>query len=173
MSFFRSKTLRGITYDLSHLDPFTFPLQVDTNIFIVHVSFHLHCFTIKLTAGHQPDLRYTYGSEARAFDPERHRLSKMLPEFIRSMGSRSVYWSQQGNFFFWRNPAESYAPYLVFFDVVKSQQAGSDVRVHVRSAYPKPNMALRAAPIRFTTLIEMTAGGKTPKAGPIQQIKRK
>ena len=173
MIVFRPKRFQGKTYDFSHLNPFTFDLDVDERCFGVGVSFSCHCFTVKLTSAHSPDFLYDHGGERRAFDLLRHELSLQLPDFFRQLGNRSVYWSNKGNFFFWRSPALLNAPYLVFFDAVKAARPGVDVQIHVRSAHPKPNMALRASPVKFTTLIRATALGQKIKAGPAQQIKRK
>jgi hypothetical protein len=89
------------------------------------------------------------------------------------MGNRSVYWSNKGNFFFWRNPENLNAPYLVFFNAIKSTKSGVDVHIDVRTAHPKPNMAQFASPVKFTTLIQAKATGKKINAGPAQSIKRK
>jgi hypothetical protein len=173
MTTFKSKKLGGTVYDLSHLEPFVFSLAADEDNFAVGVSFSCHCFTVTWSAAFSPDFLYEHGNEKRAFDIQRHGLSLLLPDFFRQLGNRSVYWSNKGNFFFWRNPAALNAPYLIFFDAIKSTAPGIDVRIHVRTAHPKPGMVLFASPVKFTTLVRMTAAGKKLKPGPAQQIKRK
>lgn len=173
MSFFKSKKFQGAQYDCSHLDPFKFTLKADNKNFDVEVAFSCHCFTVELTSAHGPDFLYVHRGERRAFDVQRHHLSLQLPNFFHQMGNRSVYWSNKGNFFFWRNPAALSSPYLVFFDAVRASRDEVDVRIDVRTAHPKPNMTLWASPVKFTTLVEAKAEGRKLKVGPAQQIKRK
>ena len=175
MAFFTSKIIQGVTYTLGHLDPFSFSIAIEGKKRIVAVRFSLHCFTEGLTPRHSPDLRYTHNGEIRAFDFDRHILSKLLPTIIQTLGNRSVYLSQLSNYFVLRqNPATGFiGPYLVFFNVVKAKEAGIDVLMNVESAYIKLNMAERAAPVKFTTLIEKTATGQEVPRGPLQTIKRK
>lgn len=175
MPFFKPKTIRGTTYNLDHLDPFTFEVVTDAKPRVVSVLFGCHCFTETLAAHHTPDLRYLHAGEPRAFDNDRYTLSHQLPELIRTLGSRSVYLSQQANYFVLRqNPLTGFdGPYLVFFNILRARQKGIDVVMNVESAYMKPNMADRASPVKFTTLIEKTAAGQAVPRGPIQAIKRK
>jgi hypothetical protein len=175
MAFFRPKTIQGVTYTLGHLEPFSFEIATGANTRIVAVRFGCHCFTEKLTARHTPDFRYRHGGETRAFDLDRHTLSLVLPEMLATLGSRSVYRSQLTNYFILRqNPVTGFSgPYLVFFNVAKARSEASDVLMNIESAYMKPNMADRAAPVKFTTLIEKTAAGQPVPRGPLQVIKRK
>jgi hypothetical protein len=106
MAIFHSKTIRGETYTLEHLEPFSFPLKTDARLRVVEVRFSCHCFTEEITPAHTPDLHYTYGHETRAFAFDRHELSKLLPQMIKELGLRSVYMSMQNNFF--RIAAEPY-----------------------------------------------------------------
>ena len=73
-----------------------------------------------------------------------------------------------------QNPATGFiGPYLVFFNVLKARATGIDVLMNIESAYIKPNMAERAAPVKFSTLIEKTATGQKVPRGALQTIKRK
>jgi hypothetical protein len=175
MAIFHSKTIRGETYTLEHLEPFSFPLKTDAGLRVVEVRFSCHCFTEDITPAHTPDLHYTHGHETRAFAFDRHELSKLLPQMIKELGRRSVYMSMLNNFFVLRqNPAMGFiGPYLVFFNVTRSRDKGVHVLMNVESAYMKPGMTDRASPVTFTTLIEYTAAGKRVPRGPPQTIKRK
>ena len=138
---------------------------------MVAVRFTCHCFTEDITSAHTPDLHYTHGHETRAFDFDRHELSKLLPQLISELGRRSVYMSMLSNFFVLRQILRR--PYLVFFNVTRSTTKGVHVLMNIESAYMKPGMTDRAAPVKFTTLIEITAAGQRVPRGPAQTIKRK
>lgn len=175
MAFFRPKTIKGVIYDLAHLDPFSFELPLADKKWSIRVQFHCHCFTEALAAHHTPDLRYQHDRETRAFDFQRYDLSHQLPNLIRTLGSRSVYLSSQINYFTLRQDAHPQhpGPYLVFFNVHKLERRSEDVLMMIESAYIKPNMADRASPVKFTTLIEKTASGEKVPRGAPQLIKRK
>jgi len=175
-SFFKSKTIKGQVYDLSHLNPFQFSLEGMEGTYTIEVIFSCHCFTEAVGNQHTPDFHYTHKGEKRAFCISRHGLSIALPSMITSLGKQSVYWNNRGNFFFWRNQAitGTNIPYLVFFDTIRSRgKNGVDVVMNVESAHLKPNMTQSAAPIKFANLIEAKATGKAIKPGPRVSIKRK
>lgn len=173
MAVFKTKRLNGVDYVLDHLDPFQFVLTAGQDSFTVEVHFSCHCFTEEVTAHHKPDLYYTHAGERRAFDLTRYDQSIALPGLVSSLGTRSVYYTRQVNYFFLRNLPNTPGPYVVFFDPAKAKKAGVDVLLNVQSAYCKPGMTDRAAPVKFTTLVEATAKNKAVNRGPVQQIKRK
>jgi len=175
MAYFKSKTIRGQVYDLDHLDPFDFEIEVEGAVIVVHVEFSCHCFTEGLGPQHTPDLRYTHGKETRAFDVQRFELSKKLPDILRTLGNRSVYRTQQESFFVLRQEDIEglKVPYLVFFSAFKATDKRVHVRLLVRSAYLKPGMTEWAAPVKFSTLVRFTRDGRKPPMGPKQQLKRK
>jgi hypothetical protein len=115
---FKKKITQGQSYDLSHLDPFSFELQDGEQTFKVGVDFTCHCFTEALTQAHSPDFHYMHNGEKRAFSIARHSLSLRLPGMVTTLGNKSVYHSEQGNFFFLRDVNAS--PYLVFFDLFRA-----------------------------------------------------
>jgi hypothetical protein len=175
MATFNPKTIRGKTYTLEHLEPFCFTLETDAGPRVVDVRFSCHCFTEELTPAHTPDFRYKHGHETRAFDFDRHELSKLLPLLISELRRRSVYFSKMSNFFtLQQDPATGFTgPYLVFFNVTRSKTKGVHVLMNVESAYMKPDMTDRASPVKFTTLIEKTAARQDVPRGPEVLIKRK
>lgn len=174
MAFFKSKQIGGQVFDLSHLEPFDFTLIADNRPITVHVEFGCHCFTEKLSEHHTPDLRYTHNGETRAFNAERHRLSFKLPDLIQTVGSKTVYHTKKGSYFILRDESieGKKVPYLVFFSAFKSTNKTVHVQLLVRSAYLKPEMAERAAPVRFSTLMQFVRDGRTPPQGPTIQMKR-
>ena|ERR1700761_7488451 len=171
MAFFKSKKLQGTVHDLGHLDPFDIVVPLDEETFRVRVEFGCHCFTTKLEPHHPPDLIYEHKSEKRAFDVERYHLSKLLPDYIRGLVGCSVYWSNQGSFFFWRTPED--VLYLVFFTALKAKNGKADVRIRIESAYPKQTLAKYASPIDFEALVKTKAKGEFPDFGPKVALKRK
>jgi hypothetical protein len=173
-SYFPSASIGGQTYDLGHLDPFTFRFTADGLAYAVKVIFSCHCFTEGLQAHHTPQDHYTHDGETRAFCVERHGLSIMLPGLVQSLGT--VYHNTKwGNFFFWKNHQLQTAttPYLVFFNMAKSTSGNADVLMNINSAHLKPNMTQFAAPVKFKTLVEAKAKGRKLKTGKPIQIKRK
>ena len=173
MPVFKPKRIKGVTYALDHLDPFQFALANGDDSFTVEVHFSCHCFTEDIGPHHTPDLHYTHNGERRAFDMVRYGHSKLLPGLIASLGNRSVYYTKQVNYFFLRDLPNVDGAYVVFFDPAKAKKKGVDVLINIQSAYCKPGMTDRAAPVKFTTLVEATAKNKVVNRGPIQQIKRK
>ena len=175
MAYFRNKTIQGQVYDLSHLEPFTFVLEVEGQEFHVSVEFSCHCFTETFGAERTLDLKYVHAGETRAFDVIRHALSKKLPDMIRKLGNQSVYHSEQGNFFVLRDQEldGGKQPYLIFFNTFKATSKAVHVRLVVRSAYLKPNMSRWGSPIRFSTLVKATTENRPLKMGPRVQVKRK
>ena len=167
--------MRGVVYDLSHLDPFVHEVVVDGEAFRVRVTFTSHVFTEKLEARHTPDLRYSFANEVRAFDVRRHQLSLALPGLLRTHGNRSVYHSDRGTFFLLKGVpnAPGNRPYAVFFAALKSNRNDADVAITVRSAYEKDRIALQAQPVKLTRLVKAIADEVPVPAGPPARIQRR
>ena len=174
MAHFSNKTIKGLLYDLSHVDPFTFPVTHGQNTLNAFVTFDDHVFTEAHDPEvHTPDLIYSRRPSGwRAFNVRRWELSRDLPELFRTLGGQSVYRSKGRNFFFLRGEARQ-APYAVFFEARQSNREGADVHVIVRSAYEKESMASRASPVRLPRLVDAVARGDDPPVGPPAQIKRR
>ena len=171
-------TIRGVTYEMDHLDPLRLEVAIGEGaIHRVLVSFKCHCFTEKLKPRHTPDFHYTHRGEKRAFDINRHSLSLQLPGMIAWLGATTVYRStnpKSDNFFFWRQNSPGFSgPYLVFFNVAKAKRADVDVVMNVESAYLKPNMTDRGSPITFATLIDKIARNRRVPFGLPVMVKRK
>lgn len=123
MTRFRNKTINGRLYDLSHLDPFTFPVTHKQITRIVRVTFEDHVFTEAHNPhAHAPDLIYSRRpGDWRAFNVRRRELSYDLPVLFRNLGSQSVYRSKGQNFVFLRSKVGQ-APYVVFFQALQSSR---------------------------------------------------
>jgi hypothetical protein len=88
MPHFKPKTIRGVFYDLAHVDPMRFIVNHNDKTFAVKVIFSCHCFTEELDpAIHTPDYHYVHETERRAFSVMRYDLSKQLPALISSLGA--------------------------------------------------------------------------------------
>lgn len=176
MPYFKPKKIKGVVYDLSHLDSFDFELRVNKEYFKIKVIFSHHCFTEKRLKHHTPDFFYHHkGDNKRAFCMNRYTLSLALPKTIQTLGNATVYHSEQNNFFFVRTSTISNlnGPYIIFFKPIISRSSTVDVAMHINSAYLKPNMTQEGSGINFTTLIEATANNRKIYPGKKQRIKRK
>ncbi|WP_188129093.1 hypothetical protein [Rhizobium sp. NFACC06-2] len=175
MAFFTSKSINGITYDLSHLEPFTFKVSQDDTSYRVRVEFGHHCFTEERLSWHSIDRLYAFKGEKRSFCTERYKDSKPLRSIIESLNERTVYFGKEYNYFVLRNTdlLGNGPPYAVFFDVQKARnKRAGDVFMRVQSAYKKPNMVETAAPISFFALLDAKAKGLPPAPGKKITIKR-
>ncbi len=157
MAYFKKKNYRGTTYSLDHLDPFAFVISENEVEFRIWVEFSCHCFTEEKQVWHAPDTIYQHENEIRAFCTQRHNYSRRLPALTRSINERSVYFGEEYNFFSISNTdlRGNGPPYLIFFDVYKShnKKKGNAI-LKIRSAYIKPNMTERAAPVSFFDLVQ-------------------
>jgi hypothetical protein len=177
---FRTVTIEGRTYDLSHLDPFTFEFVVPEKagkppqIYVIDVQFSWHCFTRGIAAGENfpQALAYRRGRETRMFDERRYGFSQRLPGIIRNIGSRKCFHTGKGNFFTveFIEESGSTVEYAIFFKVSRrGNRAG--LILSVESSYAPDNRIPRRRPhpprpIRFSVIAYNTATGK-----PIKQPK--
>lgn len=145
MPYFNPITSQDITYDLSHLEPFSFSFfsnnaQKDLT---VHVTFSNHCFSKKLSD--EPDSAHeivdeTQGRE-RVFCPIRYELSKTLPNTIKTLNHPSVkVWetSSRRNWCYTIQIDNPEGPYHIFFEIRKNQKTQKkkqDLNMVVESAY--------------------------------------
>lgn len=176
----RPVTIEDRTYELSHLDPFTFEFVVSEKesrppqVYAIDVLFSWHCFTRGIAAGETftGTLAYRHGRETRLFDERRYRFSKRLPGIIRDIGSRKCFHTGKGNFFTVEFVDEdgSRIEYAIFFKVSRRGKPGA-LTLSVESAYAQDNPVPRGRarpprPIRFSVIAYNTATGK-----PIKQPK--
>ncbi len=174
MPVFKTKRLQGVDYPLGHLDNLQFQVFSGSNTYTIETIFSCHCFTETVQPHHTPDWIYTHRGERRAFDLDRYTLSQNLPQLVTALGGKSVYYTKGANNFFMRAIAGLNGPYVVFFDTFKStKKPNVDVILNIQSAYCKPNMVTRAAPILFPVLVEAMVTKQPAVRGPFETIKRK
>ncbi|MCE4061041.1 hypothetical protein LXM60_12585 [Pandoraea sputorum] len=95
---FGTVSFRGVLWDLSHLSPFAFSVQIAEHCDVsVLVLFSCHCFTKSFRWDARPIASiptqeiYTDGRERRVLCPERYALSrKILRKIVLSLGARRI-----------------------------------------------------------------------------------
>lgn len=146
VTHWRSFTLDGKIYDLSHLDAQWIeylderdPEKLITYKFIV--TYGLHCFTKDvegISIEESQRLMYTAPRECRPFNFERYELSKQLPRIIKSLGDTTtlIFYAGHSNYATVKilDSNGSKVDYFVPFAVFKESKR---LRLHVKSAYPK------------------------------------
>jgi len=176
VAFFKSKSFGGQTYDLGHLDPFTLNVNYEGANYRVHIQFGHHCFTEEREDWHLPDRKYEYDGETRSFCTVRYKASVKLPNIVQGLVDKSVYVGKEYNYFVLRNHdlLGNAPPYAVFFSVDRSRnKKKGDAFMRIQSAYQKPNMIEKAAPIDFAYLVSSVAKNEKPVPGKPVIIKRK
>ena len=103
MAHFHQITIRGETFTFDHLESTDLTVTVKsgktTRDIVIVVNFGCHCFTEKHDpAIHTPDLIYRHDGEIRTFDYARYALSKALPDIIRRIPGRKVFFSRETNY---------------------------------------------------------------------------
>lgn len=173
--YFPPFTTTNKTYPLNHLDPLPFVVAVGERYIVIKAFYSDHCFTEKLSDVKTTNNLNALSIETRTFDVTRYRLSLLLPTLVSGISNSTVYKTRKGTYFFWKhNPLYGITePYLVFFSVSKAKDNYIDVIMNIESAYLKPNMAERASPVRFGTLIEKTLSRETVPVGPEVLIKKR
>ena len=158
------KKIQGQVYDLTHLDPFIFPVTPKADgarTFNVHVSFGLHVFTEEWDDSYTPDLKFTDGDELRCFSIDRHSHSLELPQIIQDAASGRAYFSDYPHTFtVSKNLPNLVGPYSVYFKIEKAKSPKFDASMFVVSAYEKQNLPPRLKKITFATLVSHTVMGK-------------
>lgn len=168
VTHWRSFSLEGKNYDLSHLDAHTieyFDERDPKNLrkYRFQVTYSFHCFTENNPSLTPEDSKvWTYKSpkEARHFSLERYHLSKGLPDIIKSLGTpeTKVFHAQRGNYSIVKvsSPSGLEVSYLVIFSVFKEKKK---LKLHVESAYPKENLG-RMKKVNFWIIAHNLLMGK-------------
>jgi hypothetical protein len=164
----------GNACSLTHLHPFSFAHSLPASdkyqavTVEVRVAFSCHVFTKDQTAddgGTKPYIERSH--ETRMFCEKRYALSKILPDLIRSLGTRRCFYTGYKNYFTVDTPSRLNATeeYRVFFDV---RPSGKDaVLVMVESAYaadlddPAPH-GVTDKKVGFNVLVNLALKGKRP-----------
>ena len=136
----------GVSYDLSHLAPFRFKYYLDDEFylenydlkardFVIGVEFSEHCFTIN------PDATGVYGDyegQTRTFNPELYEASKLLPNLIANFEEQLKNFGtvRLTNFFYCLiEHQQNQVPYIIYFEVMRSDEEAEDVKLIVRDAF--------------------------------------
>ncbi|MGE7157545.1 hypothetical protein ACQKJ1_28010 [Methylorubrum rhodesianum] len=93
MAYF-DHTIDGVALDLAHLEPrlLSFFVQKVARELSIDVRFSNHCFTCKFEDGrHAATHLIMDHKNRRAYDPERHELSRQLPAIVEALPTASVY----------------------------------------------------------------------------------
>lgn len=139
-------------YDLSHLDQIKFTYvragnpdtQTQDKELIFLVSFSHHCFT-----GHigEADWIYPHAHDERFFCLTRYKLSKGLPDLIRSLLDSNPYFLrtflERREQFFYVEQQYQDETYRVFLEITCPSKNYADVRIDVRSAYHEEPYAVQ------------------------------
>lgn len=128
----------GIKYDLSHLVPFEFEVDIPgkikghrLNVNLV-VSFSNHCYTSKYDKEQTGFVLFDDRREKRFFSIERYFLSEDLPEQVKRLGTtEKCFFASSRNYFM--ATARDGNEYRVFFSVKKLN--AKSIRLFIESAY--------------------------------------
>ena len=141
MAYF-NHAIDGVTLDLLHLEPRSLTLFVNKigRDLAIDVRFSNHCFTVKFEEGrHDPRHLIWDHKHRRAYDPERHELSRQLPAIVDKLSNVAVYMTPTDrNYVYLANvTTEDGRHYPMYFNL---RRAPSDHEHHlvmvVESAYP-------------------------------------
>ncbi|HEY4351078.1 MAG TPA: hypothetical protein VGN31_07615 [Paraburkholderia sp.] len=173
-------SFRGVPWDLSHLDSFTFKIDLglgtDTTVLVL---FSCHCFTHSLRWDKRPQglipAREIYddGKEQRVLDDQRYELSRrFLRDVVMTMPSRRIVLAddRQPNFVTVEsvNTDGTRSLYAIFFEVRKDKSRKHRMVLRIQSAYLLDDGLTKrqtsARRIGFATLLRATYLGKKIRA---------
>lgn len=171
---FQQVVYRGNHWDLSHLDPFAFFLELEQNRrIVVMVIFSCHCFT------HNPkhdgrkeeipqDELYKTQNETRVLNEDRYNLSKqLLLQIVKQLDGRHITVADAGRNFVTVEQLDQNGNtvyYGVFFEVEKSRHRGGHLILRVQTAYTLNSLNKRiksARKVRFAVLMKAVFEGRT------------
>jgi len=173
---FNPVTFRGDLWDLGHLDPYAFKLNLgnDQHVFVV-VLFTCHCFTHKVSK----DVRdvipeeeiYKTSQETRVLNEERYTLSRMfLRQIVKDIQERHITCADEyRNFVTIENIDETgtIQHYGVYFEVLKDKQRKGRMILRIQSAYLIARLTNRyksAKKVRFNVLVKAIYEGRKIRA---------
>lgn len=175
----KSITIDGTVYDLSHLHPlemkFTVPAKdgkPEINYKVI-VEFSLHCFTEGIPVGTVAPKERTYSDnrETRLFCPRRYELSKLLPDIVQTMDVRKCFHTGHANYFTVElvdQLSGQKREYTIYFKLSR-RMGGKGLTMYVQSAYVPDRHAPRGKPsprkpIKFMVIAHNVTVGKMIKA---------
>ena len=116
------------------------------------MNFSCHCFSeAHDPAIHTPDLIYRHEGDVRAFQRSRFDLSLRLPDIIRQVPNRKVFFSRETNYLTVETVDQhgKKVTYTVFFDLKRARLEGHDLVMTVESAYVKEELPKHLDKISF------------------------
>ena len=134
--------LDGERLDLAHLEPrgLTFFVKNLGRDLTVDVKFSNHCFTVDFDpAVHNPTHVIMDHKRRRAYDPERHALSRGLPDMIAALPNAAVYLtpSDRNYVYVARLVTPAGMVYPMYFHLRRARDtAPRNLQMVVESAYP-------------------------------------
>jgi hypothetical protein len=169
-------SFRGIRWDLSHLDSFTFKVNLELGADItVLVLFSCHCFSHSFRWDKRPRALipaheiYDDGKEQRVLDPQRYELSRrFLRDVVMNLPSRRIVLAddRQPNFVTVEsvNADGTISLYAIFFEARKDKSRKRRMILRIQSAYLLTDGLTKrqttARRISFMTLLRATYLGK-------------
>lgn len=132
----------GVRLDLAHLEPrgLSFFVKNLGRDLTIDVKFSNHCFTVDFDPEvHDPAHEIMDHKRRRAYDPERHALSRKLPDMITALPSAAVYLtpSDRNYVYLARFEAPDGRFYPMYFHLKRAREASlRNLQMVVESAYP-------------------------------------
>lgn len=160
-----SRTIAGVTYDLTHLDGFAMgvtPKRAGAPTYNVRVEFGAHTFTRDLLDTDTPDYHFWDGNTLRCFCTYRHGNSLFLPDLIKAAsGGKAYFGNKDRRYLIIENVEGLNAPYAVVFKLDnEAANQTYDARMFVVSAHERPGLPPRIPRIGLGTLVDLTVQGK-------------
>lgn len=178
---FKKITIQGVTHNFDHLNDQTLRLYHRDTDYTVIIKFSHHCFTVSRDAAHPPDHHYDFYcpvneiTDNRTYCPQRHAYSLSLPAIVQALPRAYAYFNpNKTNYLVLSgNPLEQGGhDYYLFFRLQRlSKGSLGDVMMFIESAHTR-SQSDRAAPIRFSKLVDEIANGRRPKPAPVTRLNR-
>ncbi|MFD3226996.1 hypothetical protein [Rahnella aceris] len=156
----RDVSFNGKNYDLKHLHPFGFQVEMSGSQVSISVSFGNHVFTDEKGTGIP-----LFPSPERYFCPDRHAASINLPKMIseRLMLSHVVpHINKSNNEVYYYCEVNDYA---IFFDLRKDDNTADALTLFVISAYELDQWGKSSVPrgtaVRFSYIAHLRLAGTT------------
>ena len=155
---------QGVSWDLSHLDPFAFHHDPALGVTLeIVVIFSCHCFTHGLDKDDRSPIPanelYQTANEVRVLNPERYELFRtLLVPLVNQVTQRHIVVAAPGDnyvTFERRKPNGGVEHYSVFFNVTRSNARKKRLILRIQSAYMREPTARQkqAKKVRFDTLL--------------------
>ena len=136
------RTVAGVEYDLTHLDPFilTMPSHNGAAEIAARVRFGSHVFTIKWDTNYIDDYRVTDGKKSRCFCPERFGHSTHLRGLVELSCPGRVLFDPARKLVMLGNPPGTLSPYAMFFEMDRVVGRPYELDIVVVSAHAQPHL---------------------------------